>query len=393
MTAASSNTVAFCGTRGVPARYGGFETAADEITRRLAGEGVACEVFCRGRDGGDRPHVDHERRLTYVKGSRVRTLDTVVSSLQTGWYLVRHRRRYAYVFWFNNANMPGILLTRLARIPMAVNTDGLEWRRAKWSWPFKLYHYLSAFVTARVSPALIADSLTIQSYYRRRFGADSHFIPYGTPAMPAVSADRARELLAGMGLAGSRYFLQITRFEPDNLPLEAGRAFQQSGLERQGFSMVIVGYQGGPRYAERVKELDGRAGIRVLDAVYDPTMLRVLREHCFGYVHGNSVGGTNPALLEAMACCPRVLAIDSPFSREVMADTGLFFDPRDMAPAFATAVQTPEQGPALKARVQAGYDWDAVARSYRRLADGHPPDYPAEIGEGRLVSPPAERAK
>ena len=145
-TSRAGKPVAFCGTRGVPANYGGFETAVDEISRRLASRDLNCVVFCRASSRNRMPKWHNGRRLVYVKGSRVRALDTFVSAFQTGWHLLRHRGEYGHVFWFNNANLPGILLTLLARVPTSVNTDGLEWRRAKWSPPFKAYYFLSSFL-------------------------------------------------------------------------------------------------------------------------------------------------------------------------------------------------------------------------------------------------------
>src|SRR5512138_737182 len=119
-------TIAFCGTRGLPANYGGFETAVDEISRRFVSVGYTCEVFTRTGQSDTETHTTHQgRRLVYIKGSRYRKLDTFISSIRTGLYLLSHRRSYQHVFWFNNANLPGILLTRFARIPMTVNTDGL----------------------------------------------------------------------------------------------------------------------------------------------------------------------------------------------------------------------------------------------------------------------------
>lgn len=367
--------MAFCGTRGVPANYGGFETAVDEISRRLVGGGRNCVVFCRASGRDKMPDWHGERRLVYVKGSSVRSLDTFVSSIQTGWHLLRHRREYGHVFWFNNANLPGILLTLLARISTSVNTDGLEWRRAKWSWPFKSYYFLSSFVISRLCESLISDSRAIQSYYKKTFRKETEFIPYGIPDVPELSEEQALVALKRYGLVKKRYFLQVTRFEPDNLPLDTVEAFRASGLAKDGFKLLLIGYQNETPYARRVKEMSGRDGIVVANAVYNPGVLAALRSNCFCYVHGNSVGGTNPALLEAMANCPRVLAIDGPFSRELLGDTGYFFTPEDMVASLRDARSRPDRSAAMRERVRSRYDWNAVVESYMRLAEGRPAEY------------------
>jgi glycosyltransferase involved in cell wall biosynthesis len=367
--------VAFCGTRGLPASYGGFETAVDQISRRFVEAGIDCEVFCRKSSSENNLEEHRGRQLTYVKGCRRRSLETFVTAFQTGWHLWRNRKRYSHVFWFNNANLPGILMTRLAGMPMSVNTDGLEWRRAKWSWPFKLYYYLSSFLIGRICPTLISDSRGIQSYYRRHFFRRTCFIPYGVPTVPRVSERDEHRILTRLGLEPGKYFLQITRIEPDNLPLKVAQAFRDSELDDQGYQMVFVGYKDATPYARRLKAFSGISNIQVREAIYDQEILAVLRKNCFCYVHGNSVGGTNPALLEAMAACPRIMAIDCEFSREVLGSEGFYFPMDDIAGTFKNVCDLEDHSAMLRRLVQAGYQWQAVAESYMQLSAGIPAEY------------------
>jgi len=367
--------IAFCGTRGLPANYGGFETAVDEITRRFVAEGHEVEVFCRRSTGATR-HTRHEgRRLVYVDGHKSRKLDTFVAAIQTGRHLWKHRNEYKHVFWFNNANLPGIILTALAGIPMSVNTDGLEWRRGKWSWPFKAYYYLSSQFISLICRRLVSDSCGIQSYYRKHFFRKTEFIPYGAPSGREASREQTRAILDRFDLEAGKYLLQITRIEPDNLPLETVMAFAKSSLPASGMAMVVVGYKDPTPYARKLKLFDGRFGVRICDALYDQEVLHVLRSNCFAYVHGNSVGGTNPALLEAMATCPRVLAIDCEFSHEVLDGAGTYFDPSDPGPAIEAVVNERDRSHELRNEVQNRYQWDAVACSYMNLAAGARSDY------------------
>lgn len=369
-------TVAFCGTRGIPANYGGFETAVDEISRRFVGRGYDCVVFSRRSASEKRLEWHEDRRLVYVTGSPVRKLDTFVSAFQTGWHLLRHREEYGHVFWFNNANLPGILLTLLARIPTSVNTDGLEWRRAKWSWPFKAYYFLASFLISRLCGSLISDSRAIQAYYEKVFRRKTEFVPYGVPETPSIHPDVAKAILERYGLVAGRYFLQVTRFEPDNLPLEVARAFRGSGLARSGYKLLLVGYQHDTPYAREIRAVsDTEEGILLSRAIYQPEVLAVLRANCFCYAHGNSVGGTNPALLEAMANCPRVLAIDKPFSRELLGETGCFFEMDNMVEALRNVQSSPDRSGAMQARVRSRYDWDAVVESYVHLVEGRAASY------------------
>jgi hypothetical protein len=181
------------------------------------------------------------------------------------------------------------------------------------------------------------------------------------------------------GLEPGRYLLQITRFEPDNLPLESAIAFRDAGLAQNEFKLLLLGYQQDHPYARSVKSMSGTDGVIVTGAIYDAEVLSVLRENCFCYVHGNTVGGTNPALLEAMATCPRILAVDVQFSREVLGDTAQFFDLHDMVASFRGITDHPDRSAALRERVHTHYQWDAVTQSYMRLAEGQPANYSTSL--------------
>jgi glycosyltransferase involved in cell wall biosynthesis len=159
------------------------------------------------------------------------------------------------------------------------------------------------------------------------------------------------------------------------LPLEIAQGFLECGLTESGYQYVAVGFRGDSSYALACSHLtEQENGVRVLPAIYDPQVLFTLRMNCFAYVHGNSVGGTNPALLEAMATCPRILAIDVPFSREVLAGAGWYFTEGAIAAAFRQIAGQPEQRGAYLRRA-GWYDWDAVASAYMQIVDGKIPSY------------------
>lgn len=384
----TTKRVAFCGTRGLPANYGGFETAVDEISKRFVESDYDCVVYCRESSGDVKLSRYQGRKLAYVKGSSQRSLDTFYSAFQTGWHLLGNREAYDHVFWFNNANFPGILLTLLARIPVSVNTDGMEWRRSKWKWPFKAYYLLASLFISLLCDSVISDSKAMQQFYRRIFLKETHFIPYGVPKTLAVSPNRAAAILDRYGVTAGHYFLQITRFEPDNLPLEVAKAFKAAALENEGFKFVFIGYQHPTPYAQQIKEMSGENGVVVADAVYEAEVLQVLRENCFCYVHGNSVGGTNPALLEAMVSCPRILSVEGRFSREVLGDEGYFFEPDSLSSSLRGILDSTDHLTIMQNRARSCYDWDSVAESYMRVADKQPACYlPALWGEeaGRLA--------
>lgn len=367
--------VAFCGTRGLPANYGGFETAVDEITKNLINKGIECSVFCR-TDNILKETEDFEgRKLIFVTGSNHRKLDTFVSSIKTGLYLIRHRKSFDYILWFNNANMLGIILSIFSGIPLAVNTDGLEWRRAKWSWPFKTYYFLSTLIISLFCRNLISDSISIQNYYKKVFKRRTHFIPYGAPEIKSFDDTKKKEVLEKYGLQENKYFLQITRFEPDNLPLDIIKGFKKSGLYNKGFKHVLIGYKDETSYSTEIMEYNMKNGIVVLPANYNFEELAILRQSSFAYLHGNSVGGTNPALLEAMGYCKRIIAIDGPFSREVLGNHGLFFSIDNLPMLLNEALRLDDQSQAMSKRLLNKYQWEAVSNCYLELINSQPANY------------------
>ncbi|MFB5267902.1 DUF1972 domain-containing protein [Paenibacillus enshidis] len=372
----SNVRVAFCGTRGLPANYGGFETAVDEITKSFVKNGIHCAVFCRGDKEQNMNRGTYEgRELVYIKGSKHRKLDTFISSIHTGLYLIKHRKEYDFIFWFNNANFPGILLTLLTGVRMAVNTDGLEWRRAKWSPPFKAYYFLSSFFICLLCKTLISDSVSIQNYYKKAFKKKTQFIPYGAPETKAYGSEMKKEILGKYGLEEGKYFLQITRFEPDNLPLEIIKQFQHSLLGDLGYQYVLIGLKDETEYAMKIKAESGTSGVKVLPANYDPTELTVLRNCAYCYVHGNSVGGTNPALLEAMQSTKRILAIDCPFSEEVLGANGKRFTIGNLSQVFMDSLHLEDQSLSMKHRIKLHYQWDKVAESYKNITQEKSANY------------------
>ncbi|WP_419955141.1 DUF1972 domain-containing protein [Neobacillus niacini] len=369
-------SVVFCGTRGIPANYGGFETAVDKISSIMNNQSVNCYVVCRENSYSkeNRPTNINGINLIWVKGSKYNKLDTIVSSIQTALYLIKNRTLFDCIFWFNNANFPGIILSKLTRKKIIINTDGLEWKRAKWSLPFKAYYFFTSFLIARNFKTLISDSISIQDYYKSVFKKVTEFIPYGVPDKVTLTKDKSNEIISQYGLEKDKYFLQITRFEPDNMPLKIIEGFINASINDK-YKFVLVGYKHSNKYSESIKHLEEtNKNIIVLDAIYDGEIIAALRQNAFCYVHGNSVGGTNPALLEAMHECKRIMAINNGFSKEVLQSEGYYFDDSNIVEVYKNTLSTIDNGERLKERSKY-YNWDLVVASYLNLALGKNANY------------------
>jgi glycosyltransferase involved in cell wall biosynthesis len=354
--------IAMVGTRGVPARYGGFETAVEEVGRRLADRGHDVVVYCRnGSDGGERPSRYLGMDLVHLPAARKRSLETLSHTALSVAHLVTHRPSAAIVF--NAANAPLLPALRLARIPVATHVDGLEWKRAKWGPVGQRYYRMAEAMAVRWSDLLIADAEGIAAYYRSEFRAPTRLLTYGAP-MISPAPDR----LAELGLEPGGYHLVVARFEPENHVDVIVDGYRRSAAAKP---LVVVGSAPySDDYTRRVHALADER-VRFLGGVWDQELLDQLYAHAYTYLHGHSVGGTNPSLLRASGAGTAVLAYDVNFNREVLADSGRYFaSPADVAGQLDAAEADPGQvrGAGLRARELARcYDWDVVAQGYERL--------------------------
>lgn len=354
--------IALVGTRGVPARYGGFETAVEEIGRRLVDLGHDVVVYCRPSNGSARTDRYLGMRLVHLPSLRSRSLETLSHTGLSVAHLVAHRTDVAIVF--NAANSPWLPAIRAAGMPVATHVDGLEWRRAKWGRLGRNYYRVAESLAVRWSDALIADAQGIQDYYAEEFAVPSTLISYGAPRLDDHGSDR----IARLGLERGGYHLVVARFEPENHVHVIVDGYTRSSSTKP---LVVVG---SAPYADRyTAQIEAAADerVRFLGGVWDQTLLDELYANAYTYLHGHSVGGTNPSLLRAIGAGAPVIAYDISFNREVVAESGTFFrTPADVSARIEAAEADPAdvERRSVAARLAAQrYDWDAVARAYEDL--------------------------
>jgi glycosyltransferase involved in cell wall biosynthesis len=356
--------IAIIGTRGVPARYGGFETCAEELGKRLVQNQHTVDVFCRSQYYEKRPRQYLGMRLIYLPSLSLKSLETLSHGFLS--LLDASTKSYDIVLVFNPANGPLLLLPRLIGQKTVLNVDGLEWERKKWSRLGKIYHKLGARMATKLADVLVADSLEMQKYYLKKFNKETEFIPYGAD----LQSSQDKSILSRYGLDPGEYFLQVTRFEPENNPLLPIQALDHLRTDKK---LVLVGGVKYPSpYSKRIFSTQDKR-IRFAGFIYDQTVLRELLANCLAYIHGNEAGGTNPALLQAMASGCFVIARDVVFNREVLQDAGLYFnqDAKDLAAKMQWAIENADRLSPFKQKAKAiiasKYNWDDVARSYIRV--------------------------
>lgn len=350
------------GTRGVPARYGGFETAVEEVGTRLVQRGHDVRVYCRG-DGTEESF--RGMTLVHLPSLHRRSLETLSHTALSISYELLHQPSDAAIV-FNAANSVFLPLLRLRRVPAATHVDGLEWKRGKWGPWGRRYYRLAESLAVRWSDRLIADAQGIADYYTGEFGATTDLIAYGAPV---VQPDPAR--LGEVGLEAHGYHLVVARFEPENHVDLAIRGYLASAAT---LPLVIVGSAPYPsRHVAAIEDLAGSdRRVRLMGGVWDQGLLDQLYANCATYIHGHSVGGTNPSLLRAMGAGSAVLAFDVVFNREVLGDaSSCFSSPEELAALITKAEADPAEtqrfGAELKHRATTAYTWDQVALEYERL--------------------------
>jgi glycosyltransferase involved in cell wall biosynthesis len=357
--------IAMIGTRGVPAQYGGFETAIEEIGQRLVGSGHEVVVYCRGAaDPGATEYLGME--LVHLPALKRRSLETLSHTAASVLHLLRARRPDAAIV-FNSANAPFLPALRLRRIPVAVHVDGLEWKRAKWGRLGRAYYRVVESLAVRWADALIADAQGIADYYEEEFAAPTELIAYGAPIQIDPRSDRIAEL----GLAPNSYHLVVARFEPENHVAEIVAGYHASDA---ALPLVVVGSAPyADDYTLRIRELaEHDQRIRLLGAVWDQEQLDQLYANAATYLHGHSVGGTNPSLLRAMGAAAPVIAFDVVFNREVLGLDGQFFSgTTDLVALLRAAESAPMEqrgrGRRLRTRAATTYQWLDVANGYEAL--------------------------
>lgn len=352
--------LAILGTRGVPPRYGGFETFAAELGTRLVARGHRVAVYCRF-DGEKKWNGMERIVLPSIRGKYFETVSHAFLSALDAMH-----RDFDAVLVCNAANAFVLPLLRAARIPTAINVDGIERRRRKWNALGRAVYAAGESLSVVFAGRVIADADVIADYYRERFGIDAAVIPYGADFPDQNDSD----VLGRLGLKPRHFILYVSRFEPENNPLEVVGAYEKIG---DAPKLVMVGE--GLYAKDLVTELEKHRSDKILfaGALYGADY-RTLQRNALLYIQATEVGGTHPALIEAMGSGGAVLAHDTSENREVGGDAVRYFDLRPIESLSGTireCLRNPHELDELRARARARvaerYRWDEVTTAYEKL--------------------------
>jgi glycosyltransferase involved in cell wall biosynthesis len=357
--------LAILGTRGVPAAHGGFETFAEKLSLYLVEKGWEVTVYCQEEGNGPvfSDAWEGVRRIR-IPVSRGGAAGTVIFDWKATWHAAS-RHGLTLTLGYNTALFCALL--RLRGVTNLINMDGIEWRRDKWSTAERAWLYLNERAGCLLGNHLIADHPEIEKHLRTRvFAHKITMIPYG--AEEIIAADEG--LLRGLGLTPDGFALVVARPEPENSILEIVRAFS---VRKRDIRLVVLGDLK-PRENVYHRALLEAAGDEVMfpGAIYDKAMLAALRFHARLYIHGHTVGGTNPSLVEALGAGSPVLAHDNGYNRWVAGQGAAYFlnqaSCADKLDALLNdEARIREMSAWSRHRFHAAFRWDHVLQSYERL--------------------------
>ncbi len=359
---------AIVGSRGFPSTYGGYETLVRYLAPHLVNTGHDVTVYGREIGSSRGPKAVEGVRCVNTFGLDSKSLSTLTFGLTATISVIRDDFDAALVL--NVANGFWFPMLKAKGVPFAVNTDGIEWERRKWNAAGRAAFRVGAGLTARFGDELVADSRAIADIWQRKFHRQSTFIPYGAP----IVTEREDGPLRPLGLDRRPYVLVVARLVPENNVELILDALDSLGPERP--AAVIVG---GANYEsdveKRLRELHGTDGLTWLGHVSDQSLLTALWSNCAAYIHGHSVGGTNPALLQALGAGAPTLALDTIFNAEVLPFEQQRFpdDPRVLAGRIKKVVESPSLQEEMRRRgqeiVKKSYSWESVCKSYAGLLE------------------------
>jgi glycosyltransferase involved in cell wall biosynthesis len=356
--------IAILGTRGIPASYGGFETFAEHLSTRLVARGHDVTVYCRAHYVSPRQLEYHGVRLKVLPTIRHKYFDTVVHSFISALHAVPGRFDAALIC--NAANAPFAPILRLTGTPVAINVDGLEHKRKKWGWLGRRYYRLVEYLSTLLPNEMVTDAQVIQDYYLARYNAPSTMIAYGSE----VERRPDRATVRKWRVEPNRYLLYVSRLEPENNAHLVIEAFKKV---RTAYRLLVVG---DAPYAEQyINSLKVRARgdkrIIFTGFVFGQDY-RALQQNAYCYVHAAEVGGTHPALLEAMGYGNCVLTLATPENLEAVGDAGIpYIDEYDLIEKLQRVLRDGSLVQAYRhkaqLRIQNYYDWDHVVDQYEKL--------------------------
>lgn len=383
------------GSKGIPAKYGGFETFVEKLTQYKKSKQIQYHVSCMNNGdnlyGNGQKHFEHNQADCF-------NIDVPNIGPAKAIYYDMKALEYAIELAKKDSNSTPIFYILACRIgpfinhykkeiqklggKLYVNPDGHEWLRAKWSYPVRKYWKYSERLMVKHADLLICDSLNIEKYINdvyKNYSPKTMYIAYGTDKEKSkltASSETIREWYKKNRLEEDNYYLVVGRFVPENNYETMIREFMKSSTKKD--FVLITNVEKNKFYNKLKKEtnFDKDARIKFVGTVYDQELLKYIRENTFAYLHGHEVGGTNPSLLEALASTKLNLLLDVGFNREVAADGALYWNKSlDNLKHLIDNVSKIDMVESvnleeLSSKIEHDYSWGKIVNDYEEVLGG-----------------------
>ena len=356
--------IAIIGSRGYPYVYSGYETLVKELSESLTQKyGAETTVYCHKNLFKSFPAKVNNINLIYIYTIERKTLSQFIHSLQS----ILHAcfMDYDIILVLNSANGPFGIFTRVFKKKTAINVDGLEWLRPKWKGFGSNYFYWASKLATKLYDTVVTDSLEMQKIYEKEFGIKPRVIAYGAN----IRYSQGTALIKKWNLQKDDYYLIVGRLIPDNNANIIIKEFLRSNSKKK---LVIVG--DGPYKDRYVKEIKSNYDARLIFTgfVREEDSLAELYHNCFAYFHGHEYGGTNPSMLQALACGCAVIALDTVFNKEMLKNDkyGFFFNKNNGN--LKGLIEQIESKPDIlnsykmksRERIKENYTWEKIVKEY-----------------------------
>lgn len=374
------------GSKGIPAKYGGFETFVEKLTEYQISSDITYHVSCLAVDDEEFEHNGAQCFNVKVPniGSAKAIYYDIAAFKKCMIYIQRNHIKNPIVYVLACRIGPFIAYLKKelknAGGKLYVNPDGHEWKRAKWNWFIQKYWKLSEKLMVKYADLLICDSKSIEKYIQKeyaQYNPRTTYIAYGCDSEPSKLRDDSLELkrwYAQYGLSTKNYYLVVGRFVPENNYEIMIREFMKSNTKKD---FVLITNVEKNKFYERLRRTTGfdrDKRIKFVGTVYDQELLKKIRENAYGYLHGHSVGGTNPSLLEAMGSTNLNLLYDVGFNCEVGEDGALYWNEEEgnLSKLIEKAdgldpKMISQLGVKAKSNVKDKFTWEIIIDKYERI--------------------------
>lgn len=374
------------GSKGIPAKYGGFETFVDKLTANKKSQDIKYHVSCIADNNNEFNY--NGARCFNIKVPNIGAAKAVYYDLAALKACIKYieennlENAIVYVLACRIGPFIGTYKRKLNRlgVNLLVNPDGHEWKRAKWNAFIKRYWKLSEKFMVKYADLLVCDSRNIEEYIKKdycKYRPKTVFIAYGADIEKSILKDDDAKLLSWYEekkVRAKEYYLVVGRFVPENNYEFMITEFMKSSTDK---NLVLITNVENNKFYDEIKrktKFENDSRIKFVGTVYDQELLKKIRENAYGYFHGHEVGGTNPSLLEALAITDLNLLLDVGFNREVAIDGAIYFnkDAGNLSNLINSVDETTKEyirslGIKAKKRIQEEYTWDYIIDMYEKL--------------------------